>query len=346
MEIHGRLGNVIGSVEPIYSKRDSPIGVVCSPSTVREVLLDSTLFRPEEIEHWTQVVRAPINRDIINWIMRTVRDEGLAFKSTGSFWPSYVAEPIHSEDNGPFKWGRKGTVIPEDDEGIWQGRNEEELEYPLIPSVVQNTVNRHETHLLYYPLYPNAQASSWPKYIYSSSIEINELPSLAKLLPLEVISGKQLLYRGDWTRRRWFHGLGFGQRPDWGFFEEDYGNGLYFTPDLDVAILYAGRGGIVQVVDFSDQGESLKLKTFDGEGDDGREWEKFVKGSLCFESLLAEGPPKRYQEDVLIGPICTNHEEVTKGGSPKRGLELQVVAKTDSACDYMSTHTVAVFYVV
>jgi hypothetical protein len=171
--------------------------------------------------------------------------------------------------------------------------------------------------------------------MYSSNIAIDELPSLTKLLPQEVISGKQLLYRGDCTRQRWFLGLGVGQRTDWGIFEEDYGNGLYFTSDLDLAILYAGRGGIVQVVDFSDQGESLKLKTFDGGGDDGREWEKFVMGSLCFESLL---PPKRYQEDVLIGPICTNYEEVTKGGSPKRGLELQVVAKTDSACDYMSTH--------
>jgi len=346
MEIHGRLGNVVGTAELIFSHRDSPIGVVCPSSTVRAVLHDSKLFRQEEVARWTEAVRAPINRNIKECIFRTVMDRGLAYKSTGSF--SRPAERIaintDSEGDEPFKWARKGTVLEDDDDRIWEGKEEDSSEPPLVPSIVRNTMSRHETHLLLFPQDPEALASSWPKFIYSSKVGIDELPFLTELLPLEV--GRQLLYRGHRNRRKWFRGLAYGQRPDWGITEEDFGNGIYFTPDLELAILYAGRGGIVQVVDFSNEGEGLFMKIFDSEGDDQQEWERFTKASICFGTSLEEEPPERYDDDVLIGPICANHEEVMMGGSPKRGMEVQVVARSDSACDYMSMYTVAVIYVV
>ena len=66
--------------------------------------------------------------------------------------------------------------------------------------------------------------------------------------------------------------LGNEQRVQWGMVQHEYGNGLYFTPDLKLAIEYSGRGGLVQVVDWTGKAEGLKLKYFQRKEDGWLEW--------------------------------------------------------------------------
>jgi len=108
-----------------------------------------------------------------------------------------------------------------------------------------------------------------------------------------------------------------------------------------MSMMYARQGGVLQVADFSHGGQDLDLKVFKP---DWEEWGQYVRG--CLRPLMDYDLPKRYLEDVLVGPVYANHDEVVRDSRvlPKSRAALQFVAKSSRACDYMSSHTVAVFY--
>ena len=114
VEVYGRLGNVIGMAEIIYSPCHCPVGLILPASTVRAILHDSDLFRADEVERWDETARTPFHADVNRWILDTAREDGLAYKAAGRY-----AEPLEmSADSGdyePFKWARRGWILEEDD---------------------------------------------------------------------------------------------------------------------------------------------------------------------------------------------------------------------------------------
>lgn len=104
--------------------------------------------------------------------------------------------------------------------------------------------------------------------------------------------GCDLIYRGERVRRFLRHSLVYGQRPRWGPVSHDFGNGLYFSPELDYVKSYTGPGGYIQAVDWSGRGHNLNLKYFRrSDEDDEGEWERLVKSSICFDTKISWEAP-------------------------------------------------------
>ena len=96
VEVYGRLRNVIGMAEIIYSRCHCPVGLILPASTVRAILHDSDLFRPDEVERWDETARTPVHINVSRWILETAREAGLAYKAAGRH-----AEPLEmSADSG------------------------------------------------------------------------------------------------------------------------------------------------------------------------------------------------------------------------------------------------------
>ena len=83
-----------------------------------------------------------------------------------------------------------------------------------------------------------------------------------------------------------------------------------------------------------------------GKNDD-EEWATFVKRSVCFDGVYGTIAPTRYDQDILVGPVSQNHSRILHCQWPEKSQSLiQVVAMTDNACQWMASHTVAIFYVI
>lgn len=113
-EIYGRPGNIISVAEIVYSPTHSPVGLICSPATVRAILLDSYLFRTDEVNQWTKSIDTPSRVDVKRWVLEMAREEGLTYKAANRY-----AEPIdvsaNLEDYEPFRWARNGWFLEEND---------------------------------------------------------------------------------------------------------------------------------------------------------------------------------------------------------------------------------------
>lgn len=120
INIYGRRSNIISTAELIYGKYGSPIAVMCSPSTVRAILLDSGLFRPEEVDRWNESETVPYHTELAVWILDIARTEGLTYKA--AYIPGYYATaleiPRNGEDYEEYKWARNGVILEENDDEI------------------------------------------------------------------------------------------------------------------------------------------------------------------------------------------------------------------------------------
>lgn len=143
----------------------------------------------------------------------------------------------------------------------------------------------------------------------------------------------------------WQYALEYGQRVPWGPVRHEFSNGIYYTPDLELAMQYVRSGGILVVVDWSGHGGALKVKYLTGRnGAD--EWATLVKRSVCYQTSYGTAPIPKHPYDFLIGPVSANNSSVTRCSWPITGPETQIAAKTDAACTYMAKNTLAVIYVL
>jgi hypothetical protein len=104
--ILGRTGETILKVDKVYGKNGTPLALIFPAAAVRVILHDSTLFRPDEVEQWSEPIETPRNCDAYRWILQIAREKGLAYKA----WNPY-AEPLdisedYLDDCESFKWAR------------------------------------------------------------------------------------------------------------------------------------------------------------------------------------------------------------------------------------------------
>ncbi|CAG8526395.1 8061_t:CDS:2 [Funneliformis mosseae] len=74
----------------------------------------------------------------------------------------------------------------------------------------------------------------------------------------------------------------------------EYGPGIYTTPNLDYAISYAGRNGMLLIFDCSNLDRNLTSKHLN----DLEEWKATVKSHICLEDDDKPRPPF-HEEDIL-----------------------------------------------
>ena len=203
-----------------------------------------------------------------------------------------------------------------------------------------------ETFKLYFPSQPTAIHRSWPQSIYTSTVPHRDLMLSIESFRKKLRKECYLICRGERGRRFLCHSLVYGQRPQWGPVPHDFGNGLYFSPDLDYVKSYTGAGGSVQAVNWSRRRDNLKSKYFrrsDKNDDRGaREWERLVKSSICFDTSISWEAPAIFDEDILVGPVSSNYRRILQCNRPEKCPETQIVARTDSACNWMR-RTLSVF---
>lgn len=122
----------------------------------------------------------------------------------------------------------------------------------------------------------------------------------------------------------------------------DFSHGQYYTPSIMYARLYARRGGIITVHDFSGHGGTLSKRTLDGQ-----EWATMVKYCIGKNNgRLARLPfPPDYTEDFLLGKVSTDHQSIFVCHPPIPSQIDQIVAKTPQACNYMASHLIGIVYV-
>jgi hypothetical protein len=127
LDIGGRakLQRVIGSDAPpsfctqffSSASTSSPVALFFSAAEVRVILHDSCLFRPEEVERWSEPI-TPCNLNSNRWILEIAKDAGLAGQA-GTPRPEPLDIIAHLGHYEPFKWGRIGKFGPmflEDDD--------------------------------------------------------------------------------------------------------------------------------------------------------------------------------------------------------------------------------------
>lgn len=130
ISVYGRRSDIIGTAELDYGKSGTPLAVVCPPSTVRAILFDSGLFRPEEVEQWHEPATVPYHTELTVWILHIARDKGLAYKAAAI--PGYYAEALpicrNGEDYKEYKWARRGIILEgnEDENAYLSGETDRE----------------------------------------------------------------------------------------------------------------------------------------------------------------------------------------------------------------------------
>jgi hypothetical protein len=226
-----------------------------------------------------------------------------------------------------------------------QSQSPESKDGTSIPEIVKSKITHHNTYLLAYPDFPDSLHDSWPEFIYSCKVPRHELKTMVNLFCYKLGRGKELIFHGDGQVYIWEHALEYGQRVQWGPVRHEFSNGIYYTPDLELAIQYVRSGGILVVVDWSGHGGTLKVKYLaERNGED--EWATLVKRSVCYGTSFGIIPVPKHPDDFLVGPVSANNSSVARCSRPIKGSETQIVAKTDGACAYMARNTLAVFYVL
>jgi hypothetical protein len=119
--------------------------------------------------------------------------------------------------------------------------------------------------------------------------------------------------------------------------ENEFGEGVYLTDDLMTALLYAQQNGVILIFEWMvDQ-----LCTHDLDGD---EWQRTVKGHICFDIEGKPAPPIFYNLDMLIGPMSKNYDEIRACKQPVASPVMQYVAISQHAFDVLTGKLVAIIY--
>ncbi|CAB4490496.1 unnamed protein product [Rhizophagus irregularis] len=117
------------------------------------------------------------------------------------------------------------------------------------------------------------------------------------LEPLKIKPNQRFLYHGVRTSIIIPFFIAYA-RPYSNAINNEFGPGIYCTPNFDVAVEYSGRNGAIFIYDWSDSGgDSITTKTLSG-----KEWADTVKGHICIADITRPSPPL-HEEDIIQGPI-------------------------------------------
>lgn len=120
--------------------------------------------------------------------------------------------------------------------------------------------------------------------------------------------------------------------------ENEFGHGLYTTPNLEYALEYVRGHGTLLIFDWSDGGGEVITNHLVGEL-----WSRTVKGFTCFQRGNAPRPP-RHTGDVLCGAVSGNHQNVLNCNQPLPSNFIQYVAKTPDGCSAFQKRLIAIVY--
>ena len=105
-------------------------------------------------------------------------------------------------------------------------------------------------------------ARQYPNYIFMYKIQKQDQTRI--LGPLKINSSQQFLYRGVRTLNTIvpFIARAVPFSPS---LNNEFGPGIYCTPDFDIAVEYSGRNGAIFVYDWIDSGgDTISTKTLSG----------------------------------------------------------------------------------
>lgn len=213
-----------------------------------------------------------------------------------------------------------------------------EAKVPIPPSIPK-VLSSIETNSMYYEgratIHP-----SFPKKVFSQRRQFWTNADKIEVAPPRVLRGKNIVYHGMQRRDVFYMSLGLGQRPLWTLGGNEFGPGLYFTYDPQIAKAYAGPGGVLIAVDWSNEGGHLSKKILRG-----GEWTRQVKNYVCMGTSVGSVAPERFDYDFIIGPMTVNHDNVRTCENPVAGTDDQIVARSNEACDYMSRNLISIIWI-
>lgn len=133
-----------------------------------------------------------------------------------------------------------------------------------VPSAVHGVLTLMDTNSLYY----NGSSTIHPSF--PKKVFIQRRPFWTNAEKVEIVhprasKNKTLVYHGIQRREIFYTSLGLGQRPNWNYRGSEFGSGIYFTYDPNIAKAYAGANGVLIAVDWSREGQHLSKKILRGE---------------------------------------------------------------------------------
>jgi hypothetical protein len=122
--------------------------------------------------------------------------------------------------------------------------------------------------------------------------------------------------------------------------QNEFGSGVYTTPNLDYAMAYcASANGVLMIFDWSDHGGDVSIKEFTG-----MEWEQTVKGYLCLGGSSNKPGPPQHDADIFEGPVSQNNEHIPGCARPVPTSITQVVSKTERGRNAFAARLICIMY--
>ncbi|GBB96905.1 hypothetical protein RclHR1_02870003 [Rhizophagus clarus] len=276
---------------------------ILSPEQVRE-MLNEFGFDSEEVKLWNEPIKIPLGVSMSPFVIREVILSGLHFQDIEEY-----PEIAYECKKGQIpKWVSQkvqsvnpGRLIP--------GTGTPDRSYPDYISVYRfqkPSKNRDQTKILD-PLKINLNNSN-QHFLYRGIRTLDIIP----VFLLRVALAPSV--------------------------NNEFGPGIYCTPNFDLAVEYAGRNGAILVFDWSNLDGDFTIKTLTD-----REWEDTVKGWICVDDDSKPGPPQ-FDEDIIQGPVSKNHGSIYNCSKPIQSQDLQVVAVTPSGMNAMAERLYAIIY--
>ncbi|CAB4382610.1 unnamed protein product [Rhizophagus irregularis] len=249
---------------------------------------------------------------------------------------------------------------------LWKDQIEIPIGVSMEPFVIREVI-LHGLYFQHLKLYPEfeckkGQIPSWVNE-RAASVEPGKLiPGIAKRYPDHIIIykvQKPPKYRDQTTmlellkikpnQRFLYHGVRTSiiipffiayARPYSNAINNEFGPGIYCTPNFDVAVEYSGRNGAIFVYDWSDLGgDSITTKTLSG-----KEWADTVKGHICIADITRPSPPL-HEEDIIQGLITSNNNSIYYHYcNPIQSEKFQIVATTDNGMNELASRLYGIIY--
>ncbi|PKK60347.1 hypothetical protein RhiirC2_792910 [Rhizophagus irregularis] len=155
------------------------------------------------------------------------------------------------------------------------------------------------------------------------------------------INIRNLLYRGERRYRDIPRAIRYGIRPRNPELS-DFGEGFYTTPSIVYAINHVRsvENDALLIFDWKDSGGNNVTTKYINEN----EWISTVKGHICADDITKPEPPD-HSEDIWVGAISGNYDEVIRCSKPQCSNFMQVVGITPAGWKAFEERLIAIIYV-
>ncbi|CAG8752104.1 2723_t:CDS:2, partial [Racocetra fulgida] len=302
--LNDNLSNDITTLVPVSINdneiANNTVAFILSPDKVQKILNDLG-FEENKVASWNRSIEVPIGVSSVLFTAREAILHGLHFQHI-SLYPAIESEYVHKQCKIP-------EFVSKDIQSIDPGK--------IIPGRAHRT-------------FPQNILVCKEQFTY------NDRPKILDQIKNK-FTDRNFLYRG--TSRSVIPAVisaGFDLVTH--NIRNEFGPGLYTTPDIDYALRYCGQAGVLLVFDWTDSGGNITVKDL---LDD--EWMATVKGWICIDKPEKDGPPQHI-EDVLQGKISENYDNTSNCRIPRQSMIMQVVGKTEAGRSAFAARLIAIIY--